>query len=107
MVTVIKLHTYRVVAIAAGSRHDTHMVEFQVLVQAIFCPSPLVLRPTTSYPMGSGGTFPGVKQPEREADNSTPISTRVNNMWIYLFTIHGQLYPYFYLPWKKSRFDHT
>jgi hypothetical protein len=107
MATVIKLHTYRVVAAAAGHRHDAHMVELQVLVQAIFRPSPLVLGNTTSYPMGSGDTFPEVKQPEREADNSTPIGTRVNNTWIYLFTIHGQLYSYFYLPWKKSRFDHT
>jgi hypothetical protein len=27
-----------------------------------------------SYPMGTGGSFPGVKRPDREADHSPPSS---------------------------------
>jgi hypothetical protein len=30
-----------------------------------------------SYPMGTRGSFPGVKRPEREADNSPPSSAEV------------------------------
>jgi hypothetical protein len=31
----------------------------------------------TSYPMGTGTLSPGVKRPEREADNSPPSSAKV------------------------------
>jgi hypothetical protein len=32
-----------------------------------------------SYPVGTGGVFPGVKRPWREADNSHPTSAHVKN----------------------------
>jgi hypothetical protein len=35
----------------------------------------------TSYPMGTGGSFPGVKRPGREADHSPPASTEAKIMW--------------------------
>jgi hypothetical protein len=31
--------------------------------------------------MGTGGSFPGVKRPGREADHSPPTSTEVKKMW--------------------------
>jgi hypothetical protein len=40
----------------------------------------------TSYTMGTGGSFPGVKRPERVADHSPPISAEVKKMWIYTST---------------------
>jgi hypothetical protein len=36
----------------------------------------------TSYPMGTGGSSPGVKRPGREADHSPPASAEVQKMWI-------------------------
>jgi hypothetical protein len=33
-----------------------------------------------------GPLSPGVKRPGREADNSTPISSEVENAWIYTTT---------------------
>jgi hypothetical protein len=33
--------------------------------------------------MGTGGSFPGVKRPGREADHSPPTSAEVKKMWIY------------------------
>jgi hypothetical protein len=41
---------------------------------------------TVSYPMGTGGSFPGVKQLSREADNSPQTSAKVKKIWIYTFT---------------------
>jgi hypothetical protein len=35
----------------------------------------------TSYSMGAGGSFPGVKRPGREADRSPPSSAAVKKMW--------------------------
>jgi hypothetical protein len=40
----------------------------------------------TSYTMGTGSSFPGVKRPGREADHSPPTSAEVNKMWIYTST---------------------
>jgi hypothetical protein len=40
----------------------------------------------TSYTMGTGGSFPGVKLPGREADHSPPTSSEVKKMWIYTST---------------------
>jgi hypothetical protein len=40
----------------------------------------------TSYPMGTGNPFPGVKRPGREADYSPPASSEVKKMWIYTST---------------------
>jgi hypothetical protein len=33
--------------------------------------------------MGTGGPFPGVKRPGREAAHSPPASAEVKKMWIY------------------------
>jgi hypothetical protein len=38
---------------------------------------------SVSYPMGTGGFSPGVKQLGREADHSPPTSAEVKKMWIY------------------------
>jgi hypothetical protein len=43
----------------------------------------------TSYPMGTGSTFPGVKRPGSEADHSPPTSTKVKKIWIYTSTPHA------------------
>jgi hypothetical protein len=40
----------------------------------------------TSYIMGTGGSFPGVKRQGPEADHSTPTSAEVKKMWIYTST---------------------
>jgi hypothetical protein len=40
----------------------------------------------TSYKMGTGGSFPGVKRQGREADHSPPTSAEVKKMWIYTST---------------------
>jgi hypothetical protein len=40
----------------------------------------------TSYTMGTGISFPGVKRPRREADHSPPTSAEVKKMWIYTST---------------------
>jgi hypothetical protein len=40
----------------------------------------------TSYKMGTGGSFPGVKQQGREADHSPPTSAEVKKMWLYTST---------------------
>jgi hypothetical protein len=37
----------------------------------------------TSYTMGTGGSFTGVKRPGRQADHSPPTSPEVMKMWIY------------------------
>jgi hypothetical protein len=46
-----------------------------------------------SYPMGTVGSFPGVKRPGREADHSSPSSAEVKNAWSYTSTapicLHG------------------
>jgi hypothetical protein len=39
-----------------------------------------------SYPMGTRGSFPGVKRPGREADHSPPSSAEVKNVWSYIST---------------------
>jgi hypothetical protein len=41
----------------------------------------------TSYPMGTGGSFLGVKRPGREADHSLPTSAEVMKMRIYTSTL--------------------
>jgi hypothetical protein len=40
----------------------------------------------TSYPMATGGTFPGDKRPGHEAGRSPPTSDEVKNTWIYSST---------------------
>jgi hypothetical protein len=49
---------------------------------------------SASYPIGTGGSFLGVKPPRREADHTTPSSTEVKNGGIYLHSpiyLHGVL----------------
>jgi hypothetical protein len=49
-----------------------------------------------SYPIDTGGSFPGVKRPEREADHSPP-NAEVMNVWCYTSTpirLHGELLSY-------------
>jgi hypothetical protein len=40
----------------------------------------------TSYTMGTGGSFPGLKRPGREDDHSPPTSAEVKKMLIYTST---------------------
>jgi hypothetical protein len=40
----------------------------------------------TSYPMGTGGTFPRGKEAGALADHSPPTSAKVRNTWIYTST---------------------
>jgi hypothetical protein len=40
----------------------------------------------TSYKMGTGGSFPGIKRQGRETDHSPPTSAEVKKMWIYTST---------------------
>jgi hypothetical protein len=39
-----------------------------------------------SYPVCTGGSFPGAKTARREADHSPPASAEVKKMWIYTST---------------------
>jgi hypothetical protein len=63
-----------------------------------------------SYPVGTRGSYLGVKRPGREADHSFPSSAKVKNMWSYtsppqyasmswcsvMKVAQGQLYLYLY-----------
>jgi hypothetical protein len=40
----------------------------------------------TTYKMGTGGAFPGIKRQGREADHSPPTIAEVKKMWIYTST---------------------
>jgi hypothetical protein len=48
-----------------------------------------------SYPMGTMGSFPGIKRQGRVADHSPPSSAEVKNAWSYTFTppirLHGMV----------------
>jgi hypothetical protein len=39
-----------------------------------------------TYPMGTGGSFPGVKAAGVDVDHSPPASSEVKKMWIYTST---------------------
>jgi hypothetical protein len=41
-----------------------------------------------SYPMGTRGSYAGIKWPGREADHSSPSSAEVKNAWSYTSTPH-------------------
>jgi hypothetical protein len=45
-----------------------------------------------SYPMGTRGSFPGVKRPGPEVDHSPPSSAEVQNAWSYTSTPPIRLY---------------
>jgi hypothetical protein len=47
-----------------------------------------------SHPMDTGGSFPGIKQPEHDAGNSSPSNATVMNAWRYIST-----YPYVFMAW--------
>jgi hypothetical protein len=49
---------------------------------------------TGTYPLGTGGSFPGIKQPWHEADHSPPSNAKVKNVWRYTSTpprLHGMV----------------
>jgi hypothetical protein len=78
------------VGIAIGYRLDGQGVGVRVPVGARIFTSPcrpdrLWVHPT-SYPMGTKGSFPGVKRPGREADHSPQTSTEVKKTWVYTST---------------------
>jgi hypothetical protein len=49
-----------------------------------------------SYPVGTRGSFPGIKRLGREADHSPPSSAELNNTWIHTSTrpirLHGVMF---------------
>jgi hypothetical protein len=47
---------------------------------------PTILFKHISTRMGTGGSFPGVKRPGREADHSPRTTAEVKKMWIYTST---------------------
>jgi hypothetical protein len=78
---------YSVVDIATGYGLDDRKSEFQSQYGQEF---PLLqigngVHPT-SDPLGTGGSFPGVKRPGREADHSLPARAAVKKTWIYTST---------------------
>jgi len=63
-----------------------------------------IVQGRASYPMGTSGSFPGVKRPGREADHSTPSSASKNG-WSYTSTPQ-----YAFMAWystKKHRDNRT
>jgi hypothetical protein len=78
------------VSIATGYRLDNRGVGVRVLVGSEFSLLHLVQTGSgvhpASYPMGTGSSFPRVKQPGPEADHSPPASSEVKNVWIYTST---------------------
>jgi hypothetical protein len=63
---------------------DDRAIEVRSLTGADFSSSPCVQTSSgahpDSYPMGTGGSFPGVKaRPGRDADHSPPSSAEVKN----------------------------
>jgi hypothetical protein len=53
-----------------------------------------------SYPMGTRGFFPGIKQPGREADHSPPSSAEVKE-WVELY-LHSPNTP----SWRGAQLKH-
>jgi len=47
-----------------------------------------------SYPMGAGGSFPGVKRPGSEDDHLSPTSGELKNAWSYT-----SILPYVFIEW--------
>jgi hypothetical protein len=47
-----------------------------------------ILLSIASSPVGTGGSFLGVNQPQHTADLSPPPSAKVKNMWTYTSTPH-------------------
>jgi hypothetical protein len=50
-----------------------------------------------SHPVGTGGSFPGVKLPRREADHWSPTSAEIKNTWIYIST-----FPYVFIKHRDN-----
>jgi hypothetical protein len=78
------------VGVATGYGLDDSEVGVRVPVGSRIITSPR--RPNgfgvhpTSYPKGTGSSFPGVKRPGREVNHSPPTSAEVKKMWIYTST---------------------
>jgi hypothetical protein len=77
-----------IVSIVPGYGLDDWGVGVQVLVSQEFS---LLHFQTGSgvhliYPMGTGGSFLGVKRPGRETDHLSPTSAEVKNMLVYTST---------------------
>jgi hypothetical protein len=81
---------YSAVSIATGYGLIDHGIGFRVPVEARILTSlrrpDRLWGPPNFYPKGTGGSFPGVKWPGREADPTLPTSTEVKKMWIYTST---------------------
>jgi hypothetical protein len=75
----------RAVGIATGYGLDDRGVGVRFPVESRIFSSPRRPDPA-SYPMGAGGSFPGVKRPVREADHSPPTSADVKKIWVYTST---------------------
>jgi hypothetical protein len=56
-----------------------------------------IVQGRASYPMGTSGSFPGVKRPGREADHSTPSSASKNG-WSYTSTPQ-----YAFMAWYSTK----
>jgi hypothetical protein len=82
---------YNAVGIVIGYGLDDRGVGVRVPVESRIFSSPR--RPTgsgahpSSYPLGTEGSFPGVKRPGREAEHSPQTCTEVEKMWICRITL--------------------
>jgi hypothetical protein len=92
VITIISVieSRYSVVSLATGCGLDYRWVGIRVPVELRIFSSPR--RPDrlwgypASYPMGTGGSFPGIKAAGREADHSPPTSAEDKKMWIFTST---------------------
>jgi hypothetical protein len=79
-----------VVGIATGNGLDDRGVGFRVPVGSEFSLLHVVQTGSgthpTSYPMGTGDIFLGIKRPGREGGHSLPASAEAKKTWIYLST---------------------
>jgi hypothetical protein len=66
--------------------HKDYYYKVHCCVRKITPPYSDNKRCITSYIMGTGSSFPGVKRPGREVNHSPPTSAEVKKMWIYTST---------------------
>jgi hypothetical protein len=80
-----------VVGIVTGYELDDQGVRIRVLVGSGILTSPhhsfQLWGPPTSYPMGTGGSFPEIKHPGHETDHSHQTIADVKNTWMFTSTI--------------------
>jgi hypothetical protein len=76
--------------IGTGYRLEDQEVGVQVPVGSRIFSSPNIQTGSgvhpTSYPMGTGGSIPGVKRPGSEADHHPPTSDEIRKTWVYTST---------------------